>query len=125
MSNHKCRASLHEIREALLNQRLRFRIEARSRFIENQDSRIGENGASDGNALTLTAGKLDAPVADDGVVTLRKRFREFVHPRNAAGSLHLLFACVWPGEAHIFTDTSVEQKHLLYNDAEVRTIAAH
>ena len=35
MGDHEGRASLHEIGQPLLNQRLGFGIEARSRFVKN------------------------------------------------------------------------------------------
>jgi len=41
--------------EAFLDEHFGFGIKARRGFIQNQDARIGQNGAGDGNTLALPA----------------------------------------------------------------------
>jgi hypothetical protein len=41
VGNNKCCPIVHQVRKAFLDHRLRFGIEARSRFIKDQDSGIG------------------------------------------------------------------------------------
>src|SRR5688572_17451760 len=41
--------------EAVLDQRLALAVEARRRLVEDQDARVGEDGASDRQALPLAA----------------------------------------------------------------------
>ncbi len=48
------RAPAHQLSEALLNQHFGFGIETRRRFIKDQNARIGQDRASDGNALALS-----------------------------------------------------------------------
>jgi hypothetical protein len=43
----ECGASLHEIGQTLLDHGFGFRIKTGSGFIENQDARLGKNGARD------------------------------------------------------------------------------
>ena len=74
--------------------------------------------------MALSAGKLDAAFADDRVIPLRKRFRKFIHPRNAASSFHFFFACLGPRENHILADGSIEQKCLLEDHSELGPVAA-
>src|SRR5690242_15345369 len=60
----KRRTSAHQVLQPFLNQRFGFGVEAGSGFIEDENARIGENGARDGDALFLPAGKPDAALAD-------------------------------------------------------------
>jgi hypothetical protein len=76
------RAALHQVREAFLNHGLRFGIEAGGRFVEDQNARIGQDGARDRDSLPLAAGELDAALADDGVVLQLVLFGELVHARD-------------------------------------------
>src|SRR5712692_7677755 len=75
MRDHECSPAAHKIAQALLNQRLRFGIEARCSLIKNEDSGVRKNGPRDGNALLLPAGELDAAFPDHGVVLFLERFR--------------------------------------------------
>src|SRR5260370_11780568 len=45
--DYECRAAAHEVTQRLLDDRLRFRSEAGRGFIEDEDARIGQYGASD------------------------------------------------------------------------------
>ena len=44
---------LHQVAQALLDQRLGFGVEAGGGFVQDQNARIGQNGARDGDALAL------------------------------------------------------------------------
>ncbi len=62
--------------QRLLHHPLILRIERGGRFVEEQDRRITEDGAGNGNALALAARKRDAPLADAGFEALLELFRE-------------------------------------------------
>ena len=47
------RASSHQVGECALNQHLRFRVQVRSGFIQNQNRRIFEKRACNGKPLPL------------------------------------------------------------------------
>ena len=53
MSNDKASPSSYNCFHSLLNLTLRHRIDIRSRFIQNQDLRIRQQGSSNGNQLFL------------------------------------------------------------------------
>src|SRR5580704_2591860 len=89
--DYKCGAALHEIRKAVLNHLLRFRVEAGSCFIENQDPRLGENGARNRNPLALASRELHATLADHGLILVGKRLGELVHAGDAAGTQDFVF----------------------------------
>src|SRR5690349_7197557 len=61
-------AAFHQIPEPFLNQRLRFGIEAGGSFVQDQNARVGKNGAGDRNTLALAAGKLNAALAHNRFV---------------------------------------------------------
>src|SRR5271155_192104 len=49
-------APTHQVAQALLDERFGFGVEARSGLVENQDARVGQDGARDGDALALASG---------------------------------------------------------------------
>ena len=110
--------------QAVLDQRLALAVEARRRLVEDQDSRVGEDRARDGDALPLSAGQLHAALADDRVVALLELLDELVAVRDAATRLDLLARGVRPREGDVLGDRAVEQEVVLHHDAEVRAVVA-
>src|SRR5208282_5566316 len=106
-------APAHQVAEALLDERLRLRVQAGGRFVQQEDARVRQDGAGDGDALPLASGKFYSALSHDRVVALRKRFRELVHARDAAGRKDGFFRRVGARESHIFADGAVEQKRVL------------
>ena len=88
----------------------------------DQNARVGQDRARDGNALALAAGKLHAALAHDGVVLLFEAFGEFVDARDAAGFQDLLFGGMRPGERDVLPNGPVEQKRFLQHHAELRAV---
>src|SRR2546423_14221015 len=76
MRNYKRGAAFHQVLETLLNEGLRFGVEAGGGFIENQNFRIGENSASNGDPLALSTGELDPAFANDGVIFVVEALRK-------------------------------------------------
>ncbi len=64
----------------------------------------------DGDALLLTAGELDATLADDGVVLVFEYFGKFIDARDAAGGENFGFGRLRPRKRDVFTDGAVERK---------------
>src|SRR6266404_1117249 len=124
MGDYERCAAAHEVTQTFLNERFRFRIQTGSGFIKNQDARIGEDGACDGDALLLPSGKFYAAFADYGVVFFFKGFGEFIHAGDAASFHNFFFAGFWPREGHIFANRTVEKKSILQDHAELSAIAA-
>src|SRR5207237_6634522 len=90
VSNDERRATTPQRLQPVLNQRFALAVEARSRFIENQNFRLSQNRSRDGDALPLPAGKLDPALADDRVVFLLKAFDELFAVGDAAHFTTLL-----------------------------------
>jgi hypothetical protein len=53
-----------QIREGFLDEPFGFGVERGGRFVEDEDGRIREDGARDGEPLSLTAGEKNAALAD-------------------------------------------------------------
>ena len=62
--NHDRRPALHEVVQRDLHLALRFRIERRRRFVEDQYRRILEDRSGDGDALTLPSRQPRTPLAN-------------------------------------------------------------
>ena len=56
-----------ELDQRLLDGALGLGVEGRGGFVEDEDRRVLDEHAGDGEALLLAAGELDAALADDGV----------------------------------------------------------
>ena len=63
-------AAVHEAAERLADQLLRFAVERRGRLIEQQQGRVLQEGAGDGDALPLSARQADAAISDQRVQSL-------------------------------------------------------
>ncbi len=57
-------AALHQALQRLLHQALALAVERGGGLIEQQDARVFEDRAGDGDALALPAAELDAALAD-------------------------------------------------------------
>src|SRR5438105_15741236 len=88
--------------EGALNLLLRFRIQSRSRFIEQENRRIFQERAGDGQALLLSAGKKTAFVADDRLIAVRLRLDEIVRERGSRRFINLPRLRIEPAELNIF-----------------------
>ncbi len=64
-------AALHQAVERLLDHGLALRIDGGQRLVEDQDRRVAQERAGDGDALALAAGEPHAALADDRLVALR------------------------------------------------------
>ena len=65
------RAALHQLVQRLLDEELGLRVHARRGVVEDEDARVHEQRARDGDALLLAAGERHAALADPLVVAVR------------------------------------------------------
>src|SRR5213078_767434 len=96
-------------------------VETGSCFVKNQQLGIGEDGACDCDALTLSAGKLYTALADNRVVFLLEFFDEFFTVGNAAYRFNLIHRSVRIRERDVLSNGAVEKKVVLHDHAEIRT----
>ena len=72
MCDDKRRTADHKVIECCLHDLLALRIECRSRFVENQDTRIFENRTRDRDALPLSPRQIQPALTDSRVIALRE-----------------------------------------------------
>ena len=119
MGEDEGRAVLHQAEERLLDDRLVFGIDRRERLVEDEDGRIAQDGAGDGDPLALAAGEPDAAFPDHGLVARRQDGDEVVGVGEAAGFLHLVFGRVGLAELEVVLDGAVKEVGVLVDDRDL------
>jgi hypothetical protein len=112
-------ARLGDLHHVLLNDALALVVEGAGRLVEDQDARIGDERAGNGDALALAARERRAALADDGVVALAQLEDEFVRsrePRRCDDTLHRHGRI---GERDVLAHRAVEQHVLLQDHADL------
>ena len=89
MRDHDRRPARHQRPERVLNERLALGVERARGLVEDQDRRVLQDRARDRDALALSAGELDAALADERVVAVRQRLDELGRVRELGGASHL------------------------------------
>ena len=119
MGNDECGPTLHHLVERGLNLGLGHRVERACGLIQDQNRRVFEKRARDREALTLAAGKHPSALADHHVKAFRIAPHDVHNLRALTGRYHFCFGRIGFSDQEIFGDGSVEQKHLLENNADV------
>ncbi len=109
VSNDDGRAALAKLGQRFLHLQFGFGVKRGSRLIEQDDRRVLDQGARDGDALPLAAGKLQAMLADRRIVTRRKTQNEVVRVRGPGGGDNLRFAGADLAECDVVANRAAEQ----------------
>src|SRR5581483_6917909 len=72
VGDHDRRASLHQPVERLADQEIRAVVDAARRLVQDENARVDEDGAGDGNPLALPSREARAALADDRLVAVRQ-----------------------------------------------------
>jgi hypothetical protein len=102
-----------------LDHALALGIEGGGGFVEEEDGGVLQQGAGDGEALLLSAGKFAALVADDGFVALRLGQNKIVGVGLAGGFFDFILRGFRAAEADVVQDSVVEEKSVLGDDADL------
>ena len=73
------------LRHILLDDVFALVVERARRFVENEDARVGDQSAGDGDPLPLSSRQAAAALADDGIITLGELENELVRPGQSCG----------------------------------------
>src|ERR1035437_2875179 len=113
MGDHDHGAALHQVGKRGLYQRFALGVKRGGGLVEDENGRVLEDGAGDGDALAFAAGKPEAFFADDGVVALRHAQDEVVREGVARGLCHHAGFHVWSSVGDVVAHGVVEQNGLL------------
>ena len=78
MGDDKAGPPAQELAQGLLDQQFGSRVHAGGRFIQDQDAWIGQDGASDGNELSLSLAQVMPSLPDVRIVPLGQAANERV-----------------------------------------------
>ena len=118
------RAAVGQPVHRLLHQPFAFGVERGGRLVQQQDRRVAQDRAGDGDALLLPAREHHAAFAHVGVVALRERGEEVVRGGGAGGLLDLGVGRAGAAEADVLARGGGEDHRVLRHErkrpAEVR-----
>jgi hypothetical protein len=103
MSDDDRRPTRSGLIQRILDNPLRLRVERAGGLVEEQNGRVGDDRARDGDALLLAAGEQEPALADGRVVALGERSDEGVRvglgARGVDGGEALVVALMFEGSA--------------------------
>ena len=103
----------HEPVERLLDEPLGLRVHARGGFVEDEDGRVFEQRAGDGNALLFADAELYPALADDGAEALRQPIDKLAGVGNGERVEEFGVGRGGFAEAEVVADRAVEKEALL------------
>jgi len=110
---------LHQTVEGSLDHSFAFSVESTCRFVQQEDSRVLQDGSGDRNSLFLTPRQLTSSVADIGVVLVRELFNEVVGVGALGCGLNLFPCGSLFASADVLGDGSAEENRFLPNEANL------
>ena len=116
MGDDDGRAVLGQAVKRRLNLTLGLRVHRGRRFVEDEDARVLEHGARDGDALPLAAGQVLVAEADHRLVAVGVFDDEIVRRRDFGRVDDLLVGRVGARVADVFHNRAAEQVGLLRDD---------
>ena len=89
------------------------------RVIEHQDARVANDGARNGRALLLPAGKRDAALAHQRAITLGKALDVVGDVGRLGSAADVFVGGILRSEGDVVANAVAEQERLLRNEADV------
>lgn len=117
MGDHDSSSPFGDDSEGALDGGFGFVIYRAGGFIEHQDGGVAEDGAGDGDALTLTTGEFLSAFADDGVVAGRQGIDEIVGFGGFGGGFDFFLGGIGFAVGDVIADVAVEQENILTDKA--------
>ncbi len=121
MRDHEGGAAGHDLAERGLDPVLGGGVDARGGVVEDQDARLGDQGARDRDALALAAAEREPALADHRVESLRQLLEQ-LGKTGALGGVHdLLIARVRAGVGNVLAEAGREQEGIVGNHGHLAT----
>ena len=116
MRDDESRTALHRRFQPLLDEGFRLGVERAGGFVEQQQRRVFEHRAGDGDALALATGETHTSLTEKGAVTIRQTRDEFIGQCSARGGDHFRIAGSGAAIANIFHRVAGENHRVLRDD---------
>src|SRR5215469_6509797 len=121
MRNDEDGAALGKSRHVLLDDPLALIVERTRRLVEDQDARVGNDRARNGETLALTARQAGAALAHNGVVTIGELKDQIMGTGHLCGSDDPFDRHRAVRQRNIVADRAIEQDALLQHHADLAT----
>ena len=118
MRDHDDRAPRRDATNIFVDDRLAVRVQRAGRFVEDQDARIDDQRARDGEPLLLSAREVGRTLVNVSLVTARQALDEFFGAGETAGVDDLVEGRVRLGGGDVLADRAAEQEVFLQHDAK-------
>ena len=109
----------HQLRDARLYLCFVLGVETGCGFVEQDDGGVLQQGARDGDALSLAARERFAILADDRLVALGHAADKLVALRQLCHAAHFFVGGVALADADVIGNGGVEEQHVLEDDGVV------
>src|SRR6266851_750001 len=121
MRDDKTRAARTQPLQRGDDRRLRVQVDGTRRLVENQDRRVLQEGAGEGDPLAFAAGEAHAALADGGSVAFRQTANKVVDFSRLRRRYDLVLGGARPAVSNVLGDARREQDGLLQHDGELTT----
>ena len=118
MGDDQARSTAEERLERLLDRLLGEAVDVGRGFVEDQDLRIGDQGAGEGEQLALADRDIASPLAKLGLVALGQANNEIVGAHRLGGGDDVVERGVSGRIADVVLDGAGEQERLLQHHAD-------
>ena len=119
MRDHKARAPAHERVHSTTDGELGARVHARRRLVQDENRRVVEQHACDGQQLTLALADALGIVGHARVVALRHGAHKEVDPRGTSGRHDLIVRRLGAAVGDVLGNRAVEQPGVLQHHAKL------
>jgi hypothetical protein len=113
------RPSLHEVGERVLDEPLGLGVEGRRGLVEDEDRRVLQDRAGDGDPLALASGQAAPALADDRVVAARQVEDEVVGEGGPGRGFHPRLVHVVEAVGDVGAHRVVEEHRLLRDESDL------
>ena len=122
MRNHKTRAATHQATQTLLNQLLTVRIQIAGGLVQDQQTRISENSASNCQTLPLSTTQPHTALANHSLQTQWRSLDELQSIGCFCRRQNLLLRRMPTTIGNVRRNRTVKQKDILLNYPQQRTV---
>ncbi len=119
MGDHEAGAASQQLFQRLLDEALGARVHAGGGLVEDEDARVSQGGAGNGQQLALALAESGAAFAQHRLIFIGQALDEGIGVGQLGGLLHLFVAGLRAAEADVLHYGGAEQESILQYDADL------